>query len=71
MTTISSIAGEISRAFDMDPDEALTFAITCAGYRGIETGTQESGQAQLVEIDEDTAQEIWEDAAVATEFWTE
>jgi hypothetical protein len=67
MFTIASAAGGIVGSFGWDYDEALTFATDVARGRGVQTGTEEGGQAPHVEIDEQTWRTIWEDAAVASE----
>ncbi|WBB62511.1 hypothetical protein O7599_08255 [Streptomyces sp. WMMC500] len=67
MTTLASIAGEIAHTFDMDPDDALALAMDCVRRAGAEMAAQESGRVPLIEIDEETAREIWEEAALATE----
>ncbi|GAA3768950.1 hypothetical protein GCM10022225_64450 [Plantactinospora mayteni] len=65
MTTIGSLAAEVAHWFG-DYDQALTFVITSAEGHGVELGNQRE-HAATVELDEDTAQQVWEDAAIATE----
>jgi hypothetical protein len=67
MFTIASASDGIVASFGWDYDEALTFATDVARSRGVETGTEEGGQAPRVEIDEDTWRTIWEEAAVGSE----
>lgn len=65
MTTIASLAAEVAHWFG-DYDQALAFVMTCAHDRGVEVSDQRE-HAATVELDEDTAREIWEDAALAAE----
>ncbi|HVQ95522.1 MAG TPA: hypothetical protein VMU51_31130 [Mycobacteriales bacterium] len=67
MFTIAGAAAGIVGSFGWDYDDALTFATDFARHRGVQTGTEEGGQAPRVEIDEQTWRAIWEDAAVASE----
>jgi len=69
MTTIGSLATEVTHWFGGNRDDALTFVMRCARDLGVELSTEREC-ASTVEIDEDTAREIWEDAAVASETAT-
>ncbi|MEN3361340.1 MAG: hypothetical protein V7637_5322 [Mycobacteriales bacterium] len=67
MFTIGYAADGIVGSFGWEYDRALTFATDVARRLGVQTGTEEGGQAPDVGIDEETWRAIWEDAAVGSE----
>lgn len=58
MTTIADAARKISTELELEPDAALTLATTYAIQLGVDTGTQEGGQAPHVEISDTDAATI-------------
>lgn len=65
MTTIADAAHAISLGLGLEPDAALTLATTYAIQLGVDTGTQEGGQAPHVEISDTDAATIVEVAKSA------